>query len=127
MPVVYCPSSGQPVEVSRGMVGEFLRNGYRDTPLPAANLSVREPDPEVASRVALSGELDLNSCSLRDMKVLQLNTAESRAVKDGRPWRSVSDLIQAIPSVSWLSLTDKFQLVQEGEHAPNEERATGAV
>lgn len=96
MPILFSPD-GQGVQVHEMQVNGFLGMGYRttapDEPKPSPQTAPTEPSAEL---------ILINSASLKDLtEKLGLTTAQSREVRDGRPYAGVEDLIAKIPVVTW--------------------------
>lgn len=104
MPILFS-ADGQGVQVHEMQVNNFLQQGYRTTdptepktaPAPVET-PPKEPD---------TGLILINSASLKDLtEKLGLTTAQSKEVRDGRPYASVEDLIAKIPAVAWTAFTN---------------------
>jgi hypothetical protein len=96
MPILFS-LDGQGVQVHEMQVNNFLAMGYRitapDEPKPVPQPAPTEPSAEL---------IKINSASIKDLsEKLGLTTAQSREVRDGRPYADVGDLIAKIPVVSW--------------------------
>lgn len=103
MPILFAPD-GQGVQVPEMQVNSFLQQGYRTTdptevkPAPSPVTPPKEPDTSL---------ILINSASLKDLtEKLGLTTAQSKEVRDGRPYASVEDLIAKIPAVQWTTFTN---------------------
>lgn len=95
MPILFSPD-GQGVQVHEMQVNNFLGMGYRTT-APDEPKPVPRPTPTESAEL-----IKINSASLKDLsEKLGLTTAQSREVRDGRPYANVEDLIAKIPVVSW--------------------------
>ena len=97
MPILFSPD-GQGVQVHEMQVNNFLGMGYRttapDEPKPVPRPTPTEPSAEL---------IKINSASLKDLsEKLGLTTAQSREVRDGRPYADVEDLIAKIPTIPWV-------------------------
>lgn len=97
MPILFSPD-GQGVQVHEMQVNNFLGMGYRttapDEPKPVPQPAPTEPSAEL---------IKINSASLKDLSErLGLTTAQSREVRDGRPYANVEDLIAKIPTIPWV-------------------------
>lgn len=99
MPILFSPD-GQGVQVHEMQVNNFLQQGYRTTD-PS---EVKPPAPQPTAPSEPNAELvKVNSASLKDLSErLGLTTAQSREVRDGRPYANVEDLIAKIPTIPWV-------------------------
>ncbi len=107
MPILFSPD-GQPVQVHEMQVNNFLAMGYRitapDEPKPVPQPAPTEPSAEL---------IKINSASLKDLsEKLGLTTAQSREVRDSRPYTNVEDLIAKIPAVPWTGFQNISYEVQ---------------
>jgi len=96
MPILFSPD-GQGVQVHEMQVNNFLGMGYRttapDESKPAPQPAPTEPNAELVK---------INFASLKDLsEKLGLTTAQSKEVRDGRPYADIEDLIAKIPAVTW--------------------------
>ena len=101
MPILFSPD-GQGVQVHEMQVNNFLQQGYRTTD-PS---ELKPPAPQQVAPAEPNAELvKINSASLKDLsEKLGLTTAQSREVRDGRPYTSVEDLIAKIPTIPWTEI-----------------------
>lgn len=124
MAIVYDPASGQAVWCLDIRVKDYLERGYRAEPVLAQPNEVPTPiDPLVAQSIALTGDLDLNSASLKAIADLPgVSTALARQIREDRPYRTVEDLIGKFSTVAWLTLRDRICLKDpEGQEEEKEE------
>lgn len=130
MAIVYEPTTGQPVFCSDGRVADFLRQGYRSVPpgdaptLPPPEDPAESTDQDVVGIVreltALTGALDINSASLKELVTLPgVGTAMGKQIQQGRPYATVEDLIAKVPDISWLSMTNLIRLDPISEEPSN--------
>lgn len=97
MPILFSPD-GQGVQVHEMQVNNFLGMGYRTT-APDKPKPVPQPAPTETSAELIK----INSASLKDLsEKLGLTTAQSREIRDGRPYANVEDLIAKIPTIPWV-------------------------
>ncbi|MFM6074768.1 MAG: hypothetical protein ACKPB9_24770 [Dolichospermum sp.] len=99
MPILFS-LDGQGVQVHEMQVNNFLGMGYRttapDEPKPASKSTPTEPTAEL---------IKINSATLKDLsEKLGLTTAQSKEVRDGRPYANAEDLIAKIPTISWTGI-----------------------
>jgi hypothetical protein len=99
MPIFFSPD-GQGVQVHEMQISSFLAMGYKTT----------APDEPKSAPTEPSAELTLiNSASLKELaERLGLTTAQSREVRDGRPYTNVEDLIAKIPAVPWVGFQNNI-------------------
>jgi DNA uptake protein ComE-like DNA-binding protein len=91
MPIFFSPD-GQGVQVHEMQVSNFLAMGYR---IVDPNEPKSEPSAEL---------IKVNSASLKELtEKLGLTTAQSKEVRDSRPYASVGDLIAKISAVPWAA------------------------
>lgn len=132
--ILYSPD-GQPVACQPGDIRSYLQKGYKTAP-PQKKLSPEESrnlhsiHPVVAQNIELTGDLDLNTASPKELAALpQVGTAVARKIKEHRPYKRIEDLIANVPEVDWLAIKDKVKLepVKEVTHASNGEAETPVV
>ncbi|MFM6010065.1 MAG: hypothetical protein ACKO99_05370 [Dolichospermum sp.] len=99
MPILFS-LDGQGVQVHEMQVNNFLGMGYRTT-APDEPKPVPIPIPTEPSAVLIK----INSATLKDLsEKLGLTTAQSKEVRDGRPYANVEDLIAKIPTITWIGI-----------------------
>jgi hypothetical protein len=108
MPIFFSPD-GQGVQVHEMQISSFLAMGYKTTAPDEPKSAPTETAPTEPS-----AELTLiNSASLKELaERLGLTTAQSREVRDGRPYTNVEDLIAKIPAVPWVGFQNISYEVQ---------------
>jgi hypothetical protein len=119
--ILYDPS-GQPQQVFDVAINGFLKKGYSIDP------PYQEPTPistsnvvDLRSRVELSGELDINTASLKELQALpHVGVAIARKIGSLRPYTDLSDLIQKVSDVPWLDLRDRITLSDPNLPTPTE-------
>ena len=94
MPIFFSPD-GQGVQVHEMQVSNFLAMGYRIVDPNEPKSAPTEPSAEL---------IKVNSASLKELtEKLGLTTAQSKEVRDSRPYASVEDLIAKISAVPWAA------------------------
>lgn len=128
MPILYSPD-GQPVFCSQGDVASLLRLRYRTTQkLETVTQSPDKPfsfptpdnDANLLAATALTGSINVNTATPKELATLpQVGTAAARRIKEGRPYRSVEDLIERVPEIEWLAIKHLVNLDEAETHAPD--------
>jgi DNA uptake protein ComE-like DNA-binding protein len=114
---MYEPQYGMPTQVLEGRENDFLALGYRREPPPILITPppVKEEEktqvfsPVVDNQPPGAGFIMVNSASLKELtERLGLSTAQAKELRDGRPYKTVEDLIAKIPGVSWTTLDSQI-------------------
>jgi DNA uptake protein ComE-like DNA-binding protein len=99
---------GQSVQVFGSYIGDFLRQGYSTTP---PNQPEQAIAPELAVLTKLSGGVDINTASLKELQSLpMIGVAIAKKISASRPYKDVADLINKVPEVAWLDLRDRIAI-----------------
>jgi radical SAM superfamily enzyme with C-terminal helix-hairpin-helix motif len=100
---------GQSVQVFGSYIGDYLRQGY--STIPPNQVVQSAIAPELASLTELSGGIDINTASLKELQSLPLiGVAIAKKIAGARPYKDVSDLINKVPDVAWLDLRDRIAI-----------------
>lgn len=107
MPILYS-LDGTPVQVMVGMENDFISKGYRSSPPAPVSEKALESEPAIAQPSESNPGLfpvAINIATLKEMSErLGLNTNQSRAIRDNRPYDGVEDLIAVMPEIPWAGM-----------------------
>jgi DNA uptake protein ComE-like DNA-binding protein len=109
--ILYSPD-GQAVEVMPGRERTLLKQGYRATPLvPTEFVQASE---SILKLIRTTGTIDLNTADLKTLTDLpQVGIAIAKRIIQHRPYKTVEDVIAAVPEVTWLELRDRIAIAAD--------------
>lgn len=118
-------ANGMPYSVPNSMLNDYLRRGFRTTPLAGAaknsdipTIDKVEPPPElplpntvdVLPVVAPTPPpiVNMNNATLKEISTLGVSTAIARKVVSERSYLTIEDLIAKVEGFDWVSVQDKI-------------------
>lgn len=107
MAILYS-SDGQSVQAFNSYIEDFLKKGY-------STIQPNQPESAIASPLAalieLSGSIDINTASIKDLQLLPLvGVAIAKNIVANRPYKDLAELINKISEVSWMDLRSQISL-----------------
>ena len=108
MSILYSPD-GQPVQAFGSYIEDYLKKGYSVTEPNQPESAIASP--LLASLTKLSGSIDINTASIRDLQALPLiGVAIAKKIVANRPYRDLPELINKIDEVAWMELRELINL-----------------
>ena len=102
MPILFS-TDGQGVQVHEMQVRTFLEMGYRyqSPEVSLASTITTTPDESIAVKI--------NTATLKELtERLNVSTAQSKNIREARPYQSIEDLINVFPDIEWLDFNLDF-------------------
>jgi len=107
MAIVYSPD-GQPVQVFNSYIEDYLKKGYSTAEPNRPESLIASP---LAALVELSGSIDINTASMKDLQSLPpIGVAIAKNIVANRPYKDLAELINKISEVSWMDLRSQITL-----------------
>ena len=102
MPILFS-ADGQGVQVHEMQVRSFLEMGYR----------YQSPEVSLASTITTTPiepvAVKINTATLKELtERLNVSTAQSKHIREARPYQSVEELISVFPDIKWLDFNLDF-------------------